>query len=99
MPEIIYSSLGIRMTERTVTLIRETYESTGLVLSYVIARLADGSLQASLGGDQEVQANAIQDEISGITFYWYAEPELLDEARSFLFDKPNDGPTRLSLSQ
>lgn len=96
MSQIIQSKLGMRLTETTVNQIRETYAAESqMILSYAITRLQDGSLQATLGGDDLAQPRAIKDEIAGMSFYWYTSPDLLDEAKAFVFDKPRAGPTRL----
>ncbi len=68
----------------------------GATISYGAARLADGTISVSLGGDYEAPPNAISDEVEGITFYWYAEAPEFAELEKYIVDTlPPYGPTSL----
>ncbi|RAK60186.1 hypothetical protein DJ021_10425 [Phenylobacterium hankyongense] len=49
----------------------------GFVLVAVIGRDENRAMDVNFAGDYEAQSNALQDQLGGAKFYWYAEPEHL----------------------
>lgn len=94
--EVVVSKLGIRFTAPSVAFLRyATTVTHGDILCFSVARLADGSLQIGLGGDHAPHPAAIADNLEGVVFYWYADPEMLAVIRAGVVDSPGDRGTRL----
>jgi hypothetical protein len=99
MDDTFISTQKVRFTKRTIQqmhkFMREIIDQGGKTISYALVRDVEGKLTASLGGDYDPPTNAIPDEIEGLKFYWYADPDLLADVRDCIVNLPLDGPTEL----